>query len=338
MHIKNRNGLAGWRKKNRPASVGAATGRPQSPASVAASAADSSVGAPTGRPQSASTAPASVGAPTGRPQSDLEKLYSAIMTREGFSYDAASDPAYQQYRDSYVSSGKRAMADASDRAAALTGGYGSTYSAAVGQQEYDEYMKKLADAVPELESAAYDRYAAEGDALYDRYALAKAADDEAYSREQDAAKLAAAEREYNQKLAAAEYERAAAEAKEAHTKQKDERTMLTALVGKGYDPTDAELSSAGMTRAQANALLYEYYRSSKQSAPAWLTDALGIAPAAATAYTTGSSALSKVKSMVKELKNAGADDETVNTYISRQATAGLITVADARKLMSIGNK
>ena len=309
MQIKNRIGTRGWRKKDRPAS------------------ADTS---PANTPANLANTPAS-------PASDLEKLYAAIMSREGFSYDAASDPAYQNRRDSLAASGKRAMADASDRAAALTGGYASTYSAAAGQQEYDEHMKKLADALPELERAAYDRYSAAGNALYDRYALAKAADDEAYSRAQTAAQLAADEREYGRKLAAAEAERAAAEAKEAYAKQKDERTMLTALVGKGYSPTDAELSAAGMTRAQANALLYEYYRSSKQSAPAWLTDALGIAPAQS-ASSGGASALSRVKSMVKELKNAGADDETVNTYISRQATAGLITVADARKLMAIGGR
>ena len=265
------------------------------------------------------------------PASELEKLYSAIMSREGFSYDASADPAYQQYKDSYEASGKRAMADASDRAAALTGGYGSTYSAAVGQQEYDEYMKKLADAVPELERAAYDRYAAEGDALADRYAIAKAADDEAYSREKDAAERELAERRYQQSLADAEYERAAAEAKEAYTKQKDERTMLTALIGKGYDPTDAELPTAGMTRAQANSLLYEYYRSSKQSAPQWLADALGIAPAAAA--SGGTSALGRVKTVVNELKSAGADAETVNAYITRQTAAGLIAAADARKLL-----
>lgn len=318
MKIKNRNGLLGWRKKNRPASA------ETSSASDAAANADSAGRNP---PPASSAAPAS----------DLERLYSAIMSREGFSYDASADPAYQQYKDSYTAAGKRAMADAADRAAALTGGYGSTYSAAAGQQEYDEYMKKLADAVPELERAAYDRYAAEGDALADRYAVAKAADDEAYSREKDAADRALAEREYQNKLAAAEYERAAAAEKEVYAKQKDERTMLTALIGKGYDPSDDELASAGMTRAQANSLLYEYYRASKQSAPQWLTDALGIAPAAAKS-SGGSSGLSKVKTVIKEMRGAGVATALINSYISRQATSGVISVTDAHKLLLTGGK
>lgn len=326
MHIKNRNGLAGWRKR-RKSGIEAGT----SPADTGS--VKRIIGAEAG-PADTGSINSSVNSGAA-PASDLERLYSAILDREGFTYDASADPAYRQYREAYTASGKRAMADAEARAAALTGGYGSTYSAAVGQQEYDEYMKKLADTVPELERTAYDRYRAEGDALIDAYALAADREQTEYDRASDEYDRLEAERTYRQKLADAEYARELDAAKSAYNAQKDERTMLTALIGKGYTPTDQELSAAGMTRAQANSLLYEYYRSSKQTAPAWLTDALGIEPAAKST-AGGSAALNRVKATAAQLREAGADDETVNTYISRQATAGLITVADARKLMKIG--
>ena len=44
--------------------------------------------------------------------------------------------------------GKQAMQDTMGQAAALTGGYGSTYGQAVGQQQYDAYLQNLNDEVP----------------------------------------------------------------------------------------------------------------------------------------------------------------------------------------------
>ena len=44
------------------------------------------------------------------------------------------------------------------QAAALTGGYGSSYSQAVGQEQYGAYLEKLGNVMPQLYSAAYSRY------------------------------------------------------------------------------------------------------------------------------------------------------------------------------------
>ncbi len=71
----------------------------------------------------------------------LKDLYDKIMGREKFQYDAANDPLYQQYRQMYVQQGRQAMADTMGQAAGLTGGYGSTYSQAAGQQQYDAYLQ-----------------------------------------------------------------------------------------------------------------------------------------------------------------------------------------------------
>ena len=117
---------------------------------------------------------------------ELEELYALIDGRQPFTYDAESDPLYRQYRQQYVRLGQRAMEDAQGSAAALTGGYGSTWAQGAGQQAYDEYLQRLGDVLPELYEGAWARYKAEGDALYDRYGLLRGAESDAYGRYRDA--------------------------------------------------------------------------------------------------------------------------------------------------------
>ena len=95
----------------------------------------------------------------------LADLYAQISGRPKFEYDVNADPLYQQYKDNYVQQGKLAMRDSMGKAAALTGGYGSTYSQQVGQQTYDAYLKDLSAIIPELYGQAYDQYQDEGDKL-----------------------------------------------------------------------------------------------------------------------------------------------------------------------------
>ena len=99
------------------------------------------------------------------PDAELERLYAAITGRPAFSYDPASDPVYNSYAQSYQRRGRLAMRDTMGQAAALTGGYGSSYAQSVGQQQYDSYLQSLGEALPELYGMAWQRYNAEGDAL-----------------------------------------------------------------------------------------------------------------------------------------------------------------------------
>ena len=64
----------------------------------------------------------------------MQEALDAIRKRKKFSYDLNGDALYQQYKDKYVQQGKQAMQDTMGQAAALTGGYASTYGQAVGQQ------------------------------------------------------------------------------------------------------------------------------------------------------------------------------------------------------------
>ena len=71
------------------------------------------------------------------------------------------------------------------QAASLTGGYGSSYAQAVGQQAYDRYLGELAALVPELRQAALAEYRQEGQALTDRYNMLNQQEKAGYDRWQD---------------------------------------------------------------------------------------------------------------------------------------------------------
>lgn len=114
----------------------------------------------------------------------INELFNKLLNRESFSYDAETDPLYKLYREQYINQGRLAMQDTMGQAAALTGGYGSSYSQAVGQQQYDAYLQKLNDVVPELYQLAYSRYQDEGDELKDQYNMYMAKDAQDYDRAQ----------------------------------------------------------------------------------------------------------------------------------------------------------
>lgn len=117
---------------------------------------------------------------------ELTELYNRIANRKPFSYDIGTDPVYQQYREQYQRQGRLAMQDTMGQAAALTGGYGSTYGEQVGQQAYNAYLQNLNDVVPDLYNAAYNRYRDEGTDLYNQYGLLSDRENQAYSRYRDA--------------------------------------------------------------------------------------------------------------------------------------------------------
>ena len=115
----------------------------------------------------------------------MQDALKALQNRKKFSYDVNSDALYQQYKDKYVQQGKQAMQDTMGQAAALTGGYGSTYGQAVGQQQYNAYLQNLNDVVPELYQLALERYNMEGDDLKTQYSLLADQYQQEYGRYRD---------------------------------------------------------------------------------------------------------------------------------------------------------
>lgn len=118
-------------------------------------------------------------------QGQLNDMLSKIQNREKFTYDVNRDALYQQYKNQYMQNGKLAMQDAMGQAAALTGGYGNSYAATVGNQAYQQYLTGLTDKIPELASLAYDRYKQEGQDLLTQYGLLQDRESTDYSRYRD---------------------------------------------------------------------------------------------------------------------------------------------------------
>lgn len=115
----------------------------------------------------------------------LNDTINQILNREKFSYDLNGDMLYQQYADQYTTKGKLAMMDTMGQAAALTGGYGSSYGQSVGQQAYQGYLQQLNEVVPELYGMAMDQYNQEGQNLYNQAGLMAQMDEQEYGRYQD---------------------------------------------------------------------------------------------------------------------------------------------------------
>ncbi len=117
---------------------------------------------------------------------EINEIYNKITNRQPFKYDYNTDPLYGQYKEQYTQLGKQAMRDSMGQTAALTGGYGNSYGSAVGQQQYDAYLQRLNDVLPELYGQAYNLYTAEGDALKERYSLAADQRNTEYNQFRDA--------------------------------------------------------------------------------------------------------------------------------------------------------
>ncbi len=84
----------------------------------------------------------------------------ALDNREPFSYDPGADPLYQSAKEQYSRLGRRAMEDTMGQAAALSGGYASSYAQTQGEQAYGERIARLAELLPDYYDrarSAYDR-------------------------------------------------------------------------------------------------------------------------------------------------------------------------------------
>ena len=108
---------------------------------------------------------------TSKWQPQIDTTIGNILNRKDFQYDVNADVLYNQYKDRYVNLGKQAMQDTMGQAAALTGGYGSSFSQLAGQQAYHGYLQGLTDKIPELYQIALDRYNQQGQDLYNQYGL-----------------------------------------------------------------------------------------------------------------------------------------------------------------------
>lgn len=197
-------------------------------------------------------------------------IYDKIMNRGEFSYDVNKDKLYQQYRDLYAQMGRSAMEDTMGQAAALTGGYGSTYSQNAGQQAYNAYLQKLNEVVPELYNAAYNRYNQEGQNLMNLYTMARNNADSAYERDYNQwynrLQLERSDEDtaYNRQQTE-EQKKLTQEETDYERKQNAWSRLSSLITTTGYQPSDEELAAAGMSANEA-AYLRQYYQQQKAAA------------------------------------------------------------------------
>lgn len=121
-------------------------------------------------------------------EGQISDILDNILNRPKFSYtaeDMTNDDLYKMYRDQYLRQGNLAMRDTMGNAAALTGGYGSTYASAAGQQAYDNYVSMLNDKALDFYDRAYQRYNDEGQNLYNQMNVVTGLDNTDYQRHRD---------------------------------------------------------------------------------------------------------------------------------------------------------
>ena len=198
--------------------------------------------------------------------SQLQSIYDSIVNREPFQYDLNTDMLYNQYKDQYINLGRNAMMDTMGQAAALTGGYGSSYAQSVGQQQYDAYLQKLNEEIPELYSLALNKYKMEGDQLVQNFDLTNQLSERDYGRYRDDVSDYWTNVNYLTDRADTYYDQGynnwyagqnlAFNADQmSYNQMTNNYDNLTSLISStGYNPSDDELLAAGMSRAQADAL------------------------------------------------------------------------------------
>ena len=214
-------------------------------------------------------------------QNQLDDIYNKIMNREEFSYDLNGDALYQQYKDQYTTQGQMAMMDTMGQAAAMTGGYGNSYAQGVGQQAYQGYLQQLNDKVPELYQIARDQYNQEEQSLYNQAALLAQQKEQDYGMYRDTVSDyytqldyltgradKAAEDDYTQwgDKVGMEYNIHSDRQTAGYQEKQDANTLAMSMLSLGTMPNSELLASAGISSADAQAIVNKVKEQEKAAA------------------------------------------------------------------------
>lgn len=309
-----------------------------------------------------------------RANDQATEIYDKIMNRGEFTFDLNKDKLYQQYRDLYAQMGRSAMEDTMGQGAALTGGYGSTYSQNAGQQAYNAYLQKLNEVVPELYNAAYNRYNQEGQNLMNLYTMARSNADSAYERDYNQwynrLQLERSDEDtaYNRQQTE-EQKKLVQEETDYERKQNAWSRLSSLITTTGYQPSDEELAAAGMSANEA-AYLRQYYQQQSAAASNKSGGSGGGSRRGGSGYggggthteqtgspspyahkpgsgithndidITDASAVkdaAAVAGRVKEMINEGVPIADVNAFIRSASENGLISDDSARRLRYMNN-
>lgn len=91
-------------------------------------------------------------------QANLKAALGDIQNYGDFKYDLNADMLYKQYVDNAMMQGQKAMVDTNAAAAALTGGYGNSWAASVGNQAYQDYITQANNMIPQFQQMALNTW------------------------------------------------------------------------------------------------------------------------------------------------------------------------------------
>lgn len=115
----------------------------------------------------------------------LNSAMDKVTNRQAFEYDPLKDVNYQAMAKVYQKQGEQAARNTMGDAAALNGGYGSSYAVSASQQARNDYNQQLASQIPALYEAAYNRYTNEYNMDLSALDALRTADDTDYGRYRD---------------------------------------------------------------------------------------------------------------------------------------------------------
>ena len=210
-------------------------------------------------------------------QGQIDETLGKITSRDPFSYDAETDPMYQQYRKTYLREGQRANEDTMGNYATMTGGQASTAAVNAASQAQDYYNAQMADKIPELYQLAYQMYADEGNNLLNQLSAVRGLGQDALSawganlglaQEQLGALRTASDTGYNRAYNkwGADYQvgRDAVSDRQWQSqmnlqKQNEAQELLYSMLEAGLTPSHTLVVQAGLNDTDADALARWYY-------------------------------------------------------------------------------
>lgn len=266
----------------------------------------------------------------------LNSLYQQIVNRPDFSYDLNGDMLYKQYAQQYQQMGQQAMQDTMGQAAALTGGYGSSYTSTAGNQAYQGYLQQLNSMIPQLYQLAMQKYQMEGDNLNTKFATTQGMSEQDYARYLDMVNRYytdltfatdaynnertfdygqyADNRDWSMQMAQMEMSNAASQRQYAY---KTAMAMLEA----GIQPSDALLGAAGISEYDAWAIKNSNAAPTYTYVPAYTGSyTTSTTPSSSAAQqSSGASANSFIQSVVNAANSANKSKTTSKTSSSSTA-------------------
>ena len=118
--------------------------------------------------------------------SDIQNIINSIKNREQFKTDDVfQSDLYTTMRDQAIKNGQKSMRDTMGSAQAATGGYGSTYAQAAGQQAYDNALANFNNTTLDIYDRVYNQYLQEGQELYNQLNMYNNQDSIDYNRYRD---------------------------------------------------------------------------------------------------------------------------------------------------------